>query len=59
MQVNKIDEITTGVNREEGLISIEFIADGEVAYAVEFGVGELDKLICQLQDTRAAIRPLS
>ena len=59
MPVNKIDEITTGVNREEGLISIEFIAGGEVAYAVAVDLLELDKLILQLQDTRAAMKPLS
>lgn len=57
--MNRIDEITTGVNREQGLVSIEFIADGTVAYAVAVELAELDKLIGQLQDTREAMRALS
>lgn len=54
-----VDEVNTGVNRETGLVCIEFLAGGELMFAAEVEPFELDRLIEQLQTTRMALGRVS
>ncbi|WP_088347786.1 MULTISPECIES: hypothetical protein [Rhodomicrobium] len=57
--VARIEAITTGVDFANRLASIEFIEDGKVTFRVVIEPAELDQLIAQLQETRAALGLLS
>jgi len=52
--MTRIDEVNTGIDQDNGMVSIEFVADGEIRFAAEITLSELDRLIAQLQDTREA-----
>jgi hypothetical protein len=54
--MTRIDQICTGIDHATGMISIEFIEGGEVAFCAVVDPAELDRLIDQLQETRQALR---